>query len=179
MKNLNLTSNLGLKFAIAAFVSLMSAQATAIDVEQCPEQILFKATVKRVYKESIYDKTPGWQTARQNLAQTPNFAVDYSLTKKTEKSCLYKDQAGNYATLTTTKFYDSEDNANYFVDQLIVNVSLGEAKYVAYIPTKSYSTDGVVLYSSPFDLKIKARLASSDSNEPAVVDLGMISVTID
>ncbi len=160
-------------------LGLFSFSAFAVDVSRCPVKINFAAKVERVFKKSLYSKTPGWTEAQKTLIANTDIETRYDLVGDKNSNCLYVDQDGNRATLTTTPFRDPEMEEPLLNDQLISNLKIGAADYVIFLPIKLYGRSGLVTYTSPFSVKIKTQLWNADRKRRANYDLGMVAVTVD
>ncbi len=150
----------------------------ALDTTRCPSRIPFQAQVTKVHKSSIYSQTPGWKEARESLNSIESFKTEFKLVSKTAEACKYQDNDLGQATLSTAQFQDPEESNPTIVQQLIVNFKDGNSTFVSFIPVSSFSQNGVFLYSSPFAVKIKAKLYFAEVKRVANIDMGMVAVSL-
>lgn len=150
----------------------------ALDTARCPSRIPFRAQVTKVHKSSIYSPTPGWKEAQRTLSSIESFETEFKLVSKTTEICKYQDNDLGQATLSTAQFQDPEEPNPTKVQQLIVNFKDGNSTFVSFIPVSNVSQNGIILYSSPFAVKIKAKLYFSEAKRSANIDMGMVAVSL-
>lgn len=164
---------------IIMLLSLTFANTTwALDTSRCPSRIPFHAQVTKVHKSSIYSKTPGWKEAQKTLSSIDSFETEFKLVSKTAEACKYQDNDLGQAILSTAQFQDPEESSPSKVTQLIVSFRDGNSTFVSFIPVSNVSQNGVSLYSSPFAVKIKARLYFAEVKRVANIDMGMFAVSL-
>jgi len=163
--------------AVFAIAMLFGFQAFAIDSARCPDELGLTVAVEKVYRSSKYKNIPGWKEAQATLKSVSSMEVDFKLDSRTNV-CVYKDNAGNKATLSTAAFQDPEERNPSLVDQLVLNLNIEKSTYVAFVPVKSYDQNGIVLHDSPYSVKVKARLYIAATSRLANLDLGKIGVSI-
>lgn len=163
--------------AAVAVAMLFGSNAFAIDSARCPNELGLTVAVEKVYRSSKYKNIPGWKEAQTTLKSVSSMEVDLKLDSQTNV-CVYKDDAGNKATLSTAAFQDPEERNPTLVDQLVLNLNIENSTYVAFVPVKSYDLSGIALHDSPYSVKVKARLYISATSRLANLDLGKIGVSI-
>ena len=163
--------------AVFAIAMLFGFQAFAIDSARCPDELGLTVAVEKVYRSSKYKNIPGWKEAQATLKSISSMEAELKIDSRTNV-CVYKDDAGNKATLSTASFQDPEERNPTLVDQLILNLKADQSTYVAFVPVKSYDLNGVVLHDSPYSVKVKTRLYIAATSRSANLDLGKIGVSI-
>ena len=166
-----------IKISAFALATLFSFNAFAIDSARCPQSINLKVEVEKVYQSSIYKKLPGWKEAQATLSSFGTVETEMDIVSRTNV-CVYKDAAGNKATLSTASFQDPEERNPSLVDQLVLNLKIDQSTYVSFVPIKSYDQNRVELYNSPYSIKAKARLYVPQSKRWENIDLGSIFVSL-
>ena len=157
---------------------ILSINGWAIDTVRCPQEISWQSDVERVFKSSIYKNVPGWKDAQNTLSSIKTFETEFTLVARKNSSCLYQDEQGNSAVLSTASFQDPDENGPSLEDQLTVNLKLNGSLFVTFLPIKSYSPNHIATYNTPYALKIKTRLFYAQTNRWDNFDLGMISVSV-
>ncbi len=167
-----------LKILSLLSVLLFANSALALDASRCPQRFDMSVEVVRVFKSSIYSKTPGWKEAQATLAATEEVAAGFYLADAAPAECLYESEKGHRAKLSTVRFQDPEEREPSFVEQLRIDLKIDGSSYVSYLPVKSYSTQNIEAHSRPFDLKVKTRLYFAKTKRWVNLDMGMVSVTL-
>ncbi len=165
---------------ILSLVSVLffANSASALDASRCPQRFDMSAEVVRVYKSSIYSKTPGWKEAQATLAATAEVKAGFYLADAAPAECLYESEQGHRAKLSTVRFQDPEEREPSFVEQLRIDLRIAGSSYVSYLPIKSYSGKNIEAHSRPFELKVKTRLYYPQTKRWVNLDMGMVSVTL-